>query len=65
MEPNHSQIPVARQCALLGLARSSLYYRRRRDETYNQLLMRRIDAQYLRTPFYGVARMTAPFSACR
>ena len=29
IEPTHKQIPVARQCDLLGLQRSTLYYRPR------------------------------------
>jgi len=54
----HSQISICRQCDLLSLSRSSLYYRRWRDSSYNQQLMRLIDEQYSRTPFYGVERMT-------
>jgi putative transposase len=57
---NHEEIPVYRQCELLGLSRSSLYYQARRgDESYNQQLMRLIDRQYTETPFYGTRRMTA------
>jgi putative transposase len=59
IEHEHSQIPVVRQCELVGLARSSLYYRPDRDESYNQYLMRLIDEQYTLTPFYGIRRMTA------
>jgi len=59
VEPAHPQISVSRQCELLGLARSSYYYESRREGSYNELLMRLIDEQYTRTPFYGVRRMTA------
>lgn len=55
----HPQISVSRQCELLGLARSSLYYEPQGNDPYNELLMRLIDEQYTRTPFYGVRRMTA------
>jgi putative transposase len=41
------------------LSRSSLYYRADRDDAYNEELMRLIDEQYTKTPFYGVDRMTA------
>jgi putative transposase len=60
IDPDHETIPVYRQCELLGLSRSSLYYRSRggRDEQ-NQQLMRLIDKQYTETPFYGTRRMTA------
>jgi putative transposase len=57
IESTHLEISVLRQCELLGLARSSLYYESQRDDSYNELLMRLIDEQYTRTPFYGVRRM--------
>ena len=50
---------VARQCALLGLARSSWYYQPRPVAATTQELLDRLDAQYTRTPFYGTRRMTA------
>jgi putative transposase len=59
IEPNHRVLAVGRQCELVGLARSSLYYRPASREAYNESLMRLMDRQYLRTPFYGVPRMTA------
>jgi putative transposase len=49
---------VARQCELVGLARSSLYYEERPESEYNLALMRMLDEQYVKAPFYGVARMT-------
>ena len=48
---NHPSMPIARQCELLGLDRSSAYYRRHNDDGLNEQLMRLIDAQYLQTPF--------------
>jgi putative transposase len=53
------QIPIYRQCELLGLCRSSYYYESQRDDSYNLMLMNLIDEQFTRTPFYGVPRMTA------
>jgi putative transposase len=50
---------VARQCALVGLARSSYYYQLHGESAENLLLMRRLDEHYTRTPFYGIRRMTA------
>lgn len=44
---------------MLGLARSTYYYQPRPLSELNLLLMRLIDEQYTRTPFYGVPRMTA------
>ena len=54
----HQKISVLRQCELLGMARSSLYYKPCRDTTYNEQLMRLLDEQYIETPFYGVDKMT-------
>lgn len=59
IEPDHPQISIAGQCALLGLSRSSVYYERRGESAENLHLMRLLDEQYTRTPFYGVRRMTA------
>lgn len=58
IEPDHKQIPIVRQCELLGLAKSSLYYSPCRDTRYNEQLMRILDEQYLKTPCYGVDKMT-------
>jgi len=58
IEPGHRQIPIYRQCELLGLSRSSLYYKLCRDTQYNEQLMRLLDEQYIETPFYGIDKMT-------
>jgi putative transposase len=58
IEPDNSQIPIYRQCELLSLNRSSLYYTPCRDTQYNELLMKLIDVQYIQTPFYGIDKMT-------
>ena len=57
IEPKH-EISVARQCGLLDVARSSYYYESAGETTLNLELMRLIDAQYMKTPFYGSPRMT-------
>lgn len=59
IDPDHAHISVQRQCELLGLARSTYYYRLRPESALNLLFMNLIDEQYTRTPFYGVPRMTA------
>jgi len=59
VERDNEAIAVARQCELLRLSRSSYYYSSARDDKYNLELMRLLDEQYTKVPFYGVRRMTA------
>jgi putative transposase len=47
---------VRRQCDLLGVNRSGLYYAPTGESELNLLLMRLIDEQYTRRPFYGSRR---------
>ncbi len=49
---------MRRQCALLGLNRSSLYYAAVTETPENLRLMRRIDEQYTACPFYGSRKVT-------
>ena len=58
MEPSNPDISILRQCELLGLARSSFYYRPKGESPMNLELMRLLDEQYTRTPFYGSPKMT-------
>lgn len=58
VEPNHPVLSVRRQCALLNLNRATYYYAPACESPLNLALMRLIDEQYLRTPFYGWPRMT-------
>jgi putative transposase len=58
IEPKHPDLSVRRQCELIGLNRSSFYMKVARESPLNLELMRLIDQQYLKTPFYGVRRMT-------
>jgi putative transposase len=59
IEADHATLSVRRQCELLGLNRSSLYYEPAAETAENLALMRRIDAQYTEWPFFGSRRMTA------
>jgi putative transposase len=59
IEPENDVISVRRQCQLIGISRASLYYEPVEESAYNLLLMRLLDEQYTRTPFYGVLKMTA------
>jgi putative transposase len=51
-------LSIIEQCELLGLPRSSYYYEPAPESAENLALMRRIDEQYLATPYYGSRRMT-------
>jgi putative transposase len=50
-------LSIARQCQLAALARSSWYYQPVGETAENLALMRRIDQQYLETPFYGSRKL--------
>ena len=58
IDPGSSRLSIARQCDLVGLARSTRYYSPVEDDPEDLALMRLLDEQYTRTPFYGVRRMT-------
>jgi putative transposase len=59
IEAGHPERSVRRQCALLGLNRSSLYYEPAPESPENLRRMRLIDRQYTDCPFYGSRRLTA------
>jgi putative transposase len=51
------RISVKRQCELLSIHRSGLYYKPVSESEENLEVMRLMDEQYLKTPFYGIRRM--------
>jgi putative transposase len=55
------KLSVSRQCRLLNLNRSSVYYQPVEASSQDLALMRLIDEQYLKTPFYGSRSMTLHF----
>ena len=57
-----TELSIIRQCELLSLCRSSLYYRSEISQeslSFELDLMKQIDRMYLDRPFYGSRRMTA------
>jgi hypothetical protein len=56
IDRSHS-LPVTRQCQLLGLNRSSVYYQPTSVSDGHLRLMRRIDEMHLKRPFYGSRRI--------
>src|SRR5690349_5120921 len=49
---------MVRQCELLGLSRSGLYYQPVGERAENLHLMHLIDAEYTHHPFYGYRKIT-------
>jgi putative transposase len=62
VDRQHPSLSVVRQCTLLNISRSGLYYQPTvllgKDEE-NLTLMKLIDRQYLVTPFYGARKIAA------
>lgn len=56
--PTHPRLSLTKQCRLLDLHRSNLYYKSRQENSLNLRLMKAIDRQFLLHPYYGVERMT-------
>lgn len=59
IEPSHSQLSIVRQCELLSLSRAT-YYRNTDwagESEENLALMRLIDEEYTKHPFYGSRKM--------
>ena len=54
---DHPALSLSRQCRLLSLGRSSLYYTPKGESAETLALMRRIDELFLKYPFYGARRM--------
>lgn len=65
IEPDQRQISLRRQCQLLGIHRSGLYYQEWVESGENLRLMRLFDEQDTHCPFYGVRRMTGLVAAAR
>jgi putative transposase len=58
VDRSHREISLRRQCELLGVNRSGLYYESAGESEENLRLMRLLDEQYTRAPFYGSRKMT-------
>jgi putative transposase len=58
ISPSFNQLSVKQQCTLLGLARSSYYFKPRGESPLNQRLMNIMDERFTKLPFTGVSRMT-------
>ncbi len=53
----HPALSLSRQCRLLSIGRSSLYYEPKGENAETLALMRRIEELFLKYPFYGARQM--------
>jgi putative transposase len=65
VDQNHPQLSIRRQCELLGLAKSTLYYKPVPVRAETLRIMARIDAWYLADPASGSRRMVDYLAADR
>lgn len=70
VDPDNQSLSVSTQCDLLDLSRSACYYDPREVSEGDLLLMRMLDEEFTRHPFYGSRRLsdwlgTQGHPACR
>jgi putative transposase len=58
VDPDYSELSVQHQCQLLKVNRSSYYYQPKPVSEEELILLRLLDEQYLKTPFYGSRKFT-------
>jgi putative transposase len=63
VDRSHPELPIRRQCVLLGVARSGVYRAPPDNEDDVLAMMRRIDELFTAWPFLGSRRMTAMLRA--
>ena len=59
VDHQHPSLSIVRQCRLLDISRSGLYYQPKGISDEDLALMKLIDRQYLNTPFYGARKIAA------
>jgi putative transposase len=70
IDVTHPRLSIVRQREMVEISRSSFYYRPKGESDENLELMRRIDEQFLETPWYGSRQMARHlrrqgYSVCR
>ena len=63
LDRDHPRLSIRRQCAMLGIARSSVYRPARGANDNESALLRRIDELFTRWPVLGSRRVTAVLRA--
>ena len=56
---SEEELSIKKQCELLGIHKSGVYYKPVSESEENLAIMRLLDEQYLKTPYYGVRRIVA------
>ena len=54
----NSRLSIVKQCDLLEIHRSGIYFKRKFESLLNLRLLRLIDEKFIDYPFYGVPQMT-------
>jgi putative transposase len=57
IDRNHLKLSIRKQCDLLEVNRSTLYHKLKGESPQNLVLMRLIDEEYLKHPFYGSRKL--------
>jgi Transposase and inactivated derivatives len=57
VDSGHERLSITRQCALLRISRSGLYYERTGESAINLALMQEVDRAFTEWPFLGVRQM--------
>jgi len=57
IDSGHARLSIVRQCVLLKIARSGLYYEKTGESPLNLVLMQEIDRAFTEWPFFGVRQM--------
>jgi putative transposase len=63
VEPSQETIPLVRQCELLGLARSTYYYRPQGVSEEDLACMRLMDETFTKRPYFGSRRLRDELAA--
>jgi putative transposase len=63
LDRNDENLSIVKQCELLDINRSSFYYVPKQENSENLAIMRILDEQYLKTPFFGVERLVPELAA--
>jgi putative transposase len=58
IDPEFKKLSITKQCKVLEIHRSGLYYKPIGESEENLRIMRILDEQYFKTPFYGIRKLT-------